>query len=88
MKSEDKNKAILEKIIHIHQTKQPVLLITRTAEAAEFFSAQLFEQNIPNNLLIAQNVAKEDTNDCRSGTARSCHRVTSMAGRGSRHQTW
>ena len=35
--SEDKNKAILEQIIHIHQTKQPVLLITRTAEAAEFF---------------------------------------------------
>lgn len=37
VKSDDKNKAILEQIIHIHQTKQPVLLITRTAEAAEFF---------------------------------------------------
>ena len=58
-KSDEKNKAILEKIKEIHATKQPVLLITRTAEAAEYFSTQLFKDKIPNNLLIAQNVAKE-----------------------------
>ena len=82
MKSEDKNKAILEKIIHIHQTKQPVLLITRTAEAAEFFSAQLFEQNIPNNLLIAQNVAKEAQMIAEAGQQEAVTVSTSMAGRG------
>ena len=58
-KSDEKNKAILEKVKEIHATKQPVLLITRTAEAGEYFSTQLFKDNIPNNLLIAQNVAKE-----------------------------
>ena len=58
-KSDEKNKAILEKVKEIHATKQPVLLITRTAEVAEYFSTQLFKDNIPNNLLIAQNVAKE-----------------------------
>ena len=46
-------------MIGIHETQQPVLLITRTAEAAEYFSAELFKRDIPNNLLIAQNVAKE-----------------------------
>jgi preprotein translocase subunit SecA len=35
------------------------LLITRTAEAAEYFSKVFFQMDIPNNLLIAQNVAKE-----------------------------
>ena len=39
-------KAILEKVKEIHATKQPVLLITRTAEAAEYFSTQLFKDNI------------------------------------------
>lgn len=34
-------------------------MITRTAEAAEYFSANLFQLDIPNNLLIAQNVSKE-----------------------------
>ena len=32
-----KNKAILEKVKEIHATKQPVLLITRTAEAVNIF---------------------------------------------------
>ena len=44
-KSDEKNKAILEKVKEIHATKQPVL-ITRTAEAAEYFSTQLFKDNI------------------------------------------
>ncbi|AUJ52802.1 accessory Sec system translocase SecA2 [Staphylococcus hominis subsp. hominis] len=80
--SKDKNKAILESIISIHQTKQPVLLITRTAEAAEYFSAQLFEQNIPNNLLIAQNVAKEAQMIAEAGQKEAVTVSTSMAGRG------
>lgn len=82
VKAEDKNKAILDKIINIHQTKQPVLLITRTAEAAEYFSTQLFEQNIPNNLLIAQNVAKEAQMIAEAGQQEAVTVSTSMAGRG------
>lgn len=81
-KSEEKNEAILEKVIEVHQTKQPILLITRTAEAAEYFSAQLFKQNIPNNLLIAQNVAKEAQMIAEAGQIGAVTVSTSMAGRG------
>ena len=58
------------------------MLITRTAEAAEYFSAQLFEQNIPNNLLIAQNVAKEAQMIAEAGQKEAVTVSTSMAGRG------
>lgn len=81
-KSDEKNKAILEKIKEIHATKQPVLLITRTAEAAEYFSTQLFKDNIPNNLLIAQNVAKEAQMIAEAGQLGAVTVSTSMAGRG------
>ncbi|UDI77286.1 accessory Sec system translocase SecA2 [Staphylococcus taiwanensis] len=81
-KSEEKNKAILKKVMEVHATKQPILLITRTAEAAEYFSAQLFKQNIPNNLLIAQNVAKEAQMIAEAGQLGAVTVSTSMAGRG------
>ncbi|BGE81351.1 accessory Sec system translocase SecA2 [Staphylococcus petrasii] len=80
--SNEKNQAILEKVIDIHKTQQPVLLITRTAEAAEYFSAQLFKQHIPNNLLIAQNVAKEAQMIAEAGQLGAVTVSTSMAGRG------
>lgn len=81
-KSDEKNKAILEKVKEIHATKQPVLLITRTAEAAEYFSTQLFKDKIPNNLLIAQNVAKEAQMIAEAGQLGAVTVSTSMAGRG------
>ena len=81
-KSDEKNKAILEKIKEIHATKQPVLLITRTAEAADYFSTQLFKDKIPNNLLIAQNVAKEAQMIAEAGQLGAVTVSTSMAGRG------
>lgn len=81
-KSDEKNKAILEKVKEIHATKQPVLLITRTAEVAEYFSTQLFKDNIPNNLLIAQNVAKEAQMIAEAGQLGAVTVSTSMAGRG------
>ena len=37
MRNQMKRIKILEKVKEIHATKQPVLLITRTAEAAEYF---------------------------------------------------
>ena len=39
-----KNEAILKSVVDIHRTQQPVL-ITRTAEAAEYFSQQLFKRH-------------------------------------------
>ncbi len=50
---------MIHDIVELHETGRRFLLITRTAEAAEYFSKVLFQMDIPNNLLIAQNVAKE-----------------------------
>lgn len=77
-----KNEAILKSVVDIHRTQQPVLLITRTAEAAEYFSQQLFKKDIPNNLLIAQNVAKEAQMIAEAGQLSAVTVATSMAGRG------
>lgn len=80
--SEDKNSAILDAVVAYHNEKRPVLLITRTAEAAEAFSAALFQMDIPNNLLIAQNVAKEAQMIAEAGYLSAVTVATSMAGRG------
>ncbi|MTV21518.1 accessory Sec system translocase SecA2 [Staphylococcus delphini] len=79
---EDKNVAIIERIQTLYAEQRPVLLITRTAEMAEYFSAALFELDIPNNLLIAQNVAKEAQMIAEAGQIGAVTVATSMAGRG------
>ncbi|WP_086428566.1 accessory Sec system translocase SecA2 [Staphylococcus cornubiensis] len=78
----DKNSAILTEVTQLHAQKKPVLLITRTAEAAEYFSNALFNLHIPNNLLIAQNVAKESQMIAEAGQLSAVTVATSMAGRG------
>nr|WP_231912812.1 accessory Sec system translocase SecA2 [Staphylococcus hyicus] len=80
--ADDKNAAILKRIQALNETKRPVLLITRTAEVAEYFSTALFDLNIPNNLLIAQNVAKEAQMISEAGQLGAVTVATSMAGRG------
>lgn len=77
-----KNKAILERVQALYESQRPVLLITRTAEVAEYFSMALFELDIPNNLLIAQNVAKEAQMIAEAGQLSAVTVATSMAGRG------
>lgn len=78
----DKNSAILTEVTQLHAQKKPVLLITRTAEVAEYFSNALFNLHIPNNLLIAQNVAKESQMIAEAGQLSAVTVATSMAGRG------
>ncbi|GEP85485.1 preprotein translocase subunit SecA [Staphylococcus piscifermentans] len=82
MTIEDKNKALMQRLLELYQSKRPVLLITRTAEAAEQFSMFLFQNNIPNNLLIAQNAAKEAQMIAEAGQLGAVTVATSMAGRG------
>lgn len=77
-----KNDAIIENIEKLYETQRPILLITRTAEAAEYFSEILFNKDIPNNLLIAQNVAKEAQMIAEAGHLNAVTVATSMAGRG------
>lgn len=78
----DKNNAIIERILTLHQEGRPVLLITRTAEDAEYFSEILQQYQVPNNLLIAQNVAKEAQMIAEAGHFAAVTVATSMAGRG------
>lgn len=80
--AEAKNAAIIERVCELHETQRPVLLITRTAETAEYFSRQFFDRHIPNNLLIAQNVAKEAQMIAEAGQLGAVTVATSMAGRG------
>ncbi|PTJ79340.1 accessory Sec system translocase SecA2 [Staphylococcus kloosii] len=82
MTAEEKNRAIINKVKEIHSQQRPILLITRTAEAAELFSSILFQMDIPNNLLIAQNVAKEAQIIAEAGYLSTVTVATSMAGRG------
>ncbi|QHW38332.1 accessory Sec system translocase SecA2 [Staphylococcus ursi] len=80
--AEDKNIAIIERVQTLYKEQRPVLVITRTAEMAEYFSNALFELDIPNNLLIAQNVAKEAQMIAEAGQLKAVTVATSMAGRG------
>ncbi|MGO3048958.1 MAG: accessory Sec system translocase SecA2 [Staphylococcus sp.] len=82
LNAEDKHQAIIGEVKALHETQRPVLLITRTAEIAEFFSTKLFQMDIPNNLLIAQNVAKEAQMISEAGQLSAVTVATSMAGRG------
>lgn len=77
-----KNEAIIENIEKLHAMQRPILLITRTSEAAEYFSEKLFNKNIPNNLLVAQNAAKEAQMIAEAGYINAVTVATSMAGRG------
>lgn len=80
--AEDKNIAIIEQVQALYQEQRPVLVITRTAEMAEYFSSAFFDLDIPNNLLIAQNVAKEAQMIAEAGQLKAVTIATSMAGRG------
>lgn len=80
--AEDKNIAIIERVQTLYKEQRPVLVITRTAEMAEYFSNAFFELDIPNNLLIAQNVAKEAQMIAEAGQLKAVTVATSMAGRG------
>ncbi|MCG9836636.1 accessory Sec system translocase SecA2, partial [Staphylococcus argenteus] len=80
--ADEKNIAMIRHIVELHETGRPVLLITRTAEAAEYFSTVFFQMDIPNNLLIAQNVAKEAQMIAEAGQIGAVTVATSMAGRG------
>lgn len=78
----DKFQAILEHVVALHKQERPILLITRTAEDAEYFSDTLHHLKITNNLLIAQNVAKEAMMIAEAGQLSAVTVATSMAGRG------
>ena len=72
----------LEEIVRIHKTGQPVLVVVSTIAETEIVSALLMEENIPHNVLNANNVFWEAAIIKEAGQMHAVTVATSMAGRG------
>lgn len=78
----EKLHATLEYVKKLHQTKQPVLLISGTVDIAEIYSRMLLQEGIPHSVLTAKNVAKEALIIKEAGQIGAVTVATSLAGRG------
>lgn len=79
---EDKFKAVVEEIIKIHSTGQPILVGTATVEKSEYLSRLLDEKNLKHEILNAKNDKREAEIVENAGTTGSICISTNMAGRG------
>lgn len=80
--SKVKFEKIIEKIIDIHKTKQPILVGTRSVNDSEFISKVLTKNNIKHEVLNAKNHLREADIIARAGEKNSITISTNMAGRG------
>ena len=74
--------AAIDWILKIHETGQPVLVITASITLSEIVSELLYEMEIPHNLLNAHTAAKEAEMIAEAGQKSAVTVATSMAGRG------
>ncbi|RMC46711.1 preprotein translocase subunit SecA [Lactobacillus sp. ESL0230] len=77
-----KFKAVLQKIIKVHNTHQPILVGTASVEHSEMLSDMLDEQGIGHSTLNAKNNAEEAGIIAQAGQAGAITIATNMAGRG------
>jgi preprotein translocase subunit SecA len=77
-----KNDAIVEHIIEVHKTKQPVLVGTRDVAESEDLHERLVKAGVPAVVLNAKNDAEEAAVIAEAGTLGSVTVSTQMAGRG------
>ncbi len=77
-----KNDAILEHIIEVHKTGQPVLVGTRDVAESEEIHERLVKRGVPAVVLNAKNDAEEATVIAEAGKLGSVTVSTQMAGRG------
>ncbi len=73
---------IVEKVIEVHKTKQPILVGTRSVTDSEFVSKMLTEKGIKHEVLNAKNHAREAEIIARAGEVGAITISTNMAGRG------
>lgn len=78
----EKDRAIVEKIIHAHAKKQPILLGTLSVERSEELSKILTKKNLQHEVLNAKNHAREAAIIEKAGLPGSITIATNMAGRG------
>lgn len=79
---EDKNQAIVEEIVHINSTGQPVLVGTHDVAESEALADALHERGIAVNVLNAKNDAEEARIIAEAGDLGRVTVSTQMAGRG------
>ncbi len=77
-----KYNAIINEVIRLHQTGQPVLLGTISVETSELLSKYLTSRKIKHEVLNAKNHAREAEIVSRAGIKGSVTIATNMAGRG------
>ena len=80
--SEKQLRAAVMTAIDIHRTGRPVLIVVSTIGETELVSKQLIKENIPHNVLNANNAAWEAEIIKEAGQKHAVTVSTSMAGRG------
>ena len=78
----EKYKAIINKIIELYQTGQPVLVGTTSVEESEVLAKMLKSTKLPHNVLNAKQHQREAEIVTRAGLKNSITISTNMAGRG------
>ena len=78
----EKNDAIIEKIIEHHNAGQPILIFTSSINKSEVYSALLKKKNIKHVVLNAKNHENEADIIANAGKEKSVIITTSISGRG------
>ena len=78
----EKNDAIIEKIIERHNAGQPILIFTSSINKSEVYSALLKKKNIKHVVLNAKNHENEADIIANAGKEKSVIITTSISGRG------
>ena len=79
---QEKNLAIVNKILECHKERQPVLVGTTSVEKSEIYSSMLKKKNIKHSVLNAKHHEKEAQIIADAGKMNTVTIATSMAGRG------
>ena len=79
---DEKNNAIIEKIIECHELEQPILIFTSSINKSEIYSKLLGKKNIHHVVLNAKNHENEAEIIANAGKKKSVIITTSISGRG------
>ncbi len=79
---EEKNNAIIKKIVELHSSGQPLLIFTSSINKSETYSSLLERENIKHQVLNAKNHENEAEIIANAGTKNSVIITTSISGRG------
>jgi preprotein translocase subunit SecA len=77
-----KNNALIDEIVHIHKTKRPILVGTRSVEESAALASKLKNQGVRCDVLNAKRDAFEASIIARAGKLGAVTISTNMAGRG------